>query len=176
MEAAAAGKCGPSRFADNEIYNQRNQPVIGVNWERAQDFARWKMMRLPKEDEWEYAARGPESWTWPWGNDFVADNLVYSENSAGCSSHVGSRPGGASWVGALDMSGNVWEWSASKWRDTYHKIEDNVANGSDDSVRVLRGGSWISDYYTTRCSVRNGPLPYSKFFYYGFRLVFDLAL
>ena len=54
--------------------------------------------------------------SYPWGNEFADENVVYNDNQT---ADVGSRPGGASWVGALDLSGNVWEWVANWYEEPY---------------------------------------------------------
>lgn len=156
-EAVKAGVCRPSSLADNERFNQPQQPVVKMNWHEAREFVEWKGMNLPTEAGWEYAARGPESRVWPWGNEFVADNLVYKGNSGGQTAVVGSRAGGAAWVGALDMSGNVWEWCLTKWRDSYTEREDNDPAG--DVWRVLRGGSFSYSPYLSAASYRNLSAP-----------------
>ena len=121
------------------------RPVEEITWVEALDFCEARAMRLPTEAEWEYAARGPDGWVYPWGDDWNADNVVWSGNSNNQTSDVGSRPAGASWVGALDMSGNVFEWVSSLYQaypyDAQDGREDN-ANRTDG--RVLRGGSWYS--------------------------------
>jgi formylglycine-generating enzyme required for sulfatase activity len=122
-----------------------NHPAIEVAWFGAVAYCEGRGMRLPTEAEWEYAARGPDSLTYPWGNEFVAANAVYESNSGGQSAEVGSRPGGVSWVGAYDMSGNVSEWASSIYEPYPYDGEDGrEVDGSGDgsSDRVLRGGSW----------------------------------
>ena len=167
--AVTAGVCQPSKFADDADYNQRQQPVVGVSWDGAMKYAMWKGMILPTESQWEYAARGPESWVWPWGNEFVAANLVYGENSGGRTAPVGSKPDSMAWNGALDMSGNVWEWCLTKWRNTYSEQEDNNPKG--DAVRVLRGGSLSDDHLGARAASRLRLIPSYGFSSFGFRVV-----
>jgi formylglycine-generating enzyme required for sulfatase activity len=122
-----------------------NLPREQINWFEARAFCELRGGRLPTEAEWEYAARGPNSLQYPWGNEFVRDNLVYANNSNNQPAAVGSRDSGNSWVGAADMSGNVQEWTSSLYL-SYPYIgsdgrEVNAGNRTDVSP-VLHGGSW----------------------------------
>ena len=107
------------------------RPRDTISWFDAKDFCEARGARLPDEWEWEYAARGPSLLTYPWGDIFVPENTVYWDNRTECwgTCDVGSHPGGVSWVGAQDMSGNVWEW---------------MVNAYDSETKVLRGGSFVS--------------------------------
>ena len=124
-----------------------NRPREEITWFEAVAFCELRGARLPTEAEWEYAARGPDGLVYPWGNDFVADNVVYEDNAFGQTAEVGSRPGGASWVGALDMSGNVQEWVSSLYQDhpyPYDAADGREASGDIDGSRsrAKRNGSW----------------------------------
>jgi formylglycine-generating enzyme required for sulfatase activity len=86
-----------------------SNPRDSITWAEANSFCASRDARLPTEAEWEYVVWGPDSWVYPWGNDLDRAYVVYDGEIA---SPVGSRPDGISWVGALDMSGNVAEWVA----------------------------------------------------------------
>ena len=117
------------------------------------------VVRLPSEAEWEYAARGPDSLLFPWGNEFDRPVLNFCDlrcGSPGADSGasdgyaltgpVGSYPGGASWVGALDMAGNLWEWTSGLPYDYPYRADDGREVGAEvdsSSFRTLRGGAWI---------------------------------
>jgi len=122
-----------------------NLPVQEIDWFESKTFCETRGARLPTEAEWEYAARGPESLVYPWGNDFIPENVVYYDNSEKKPAPVGSRPGGKSWVGALDMAGNMTEWVSSLYQPyPYHSDDGREADtGTRTGVsRVARGGAW----------------------------------
>ncbi len=150
-----------------------NRPVVGITWFMARDYAAWLGGRLPSESEWEYAARGPSNWNYPWGDDFVASNLVYSDNSEVQPADVGSRLAGNSWVGASDLSGNVWEWVSSVYQLYPYKADDGREINSDntDVWRVLRGGSWYTSQNSARSAFRIKSVTNGRSYDSGFRLM-----
>jgi len=139
---------------EDEAY--QDHPVICVTWQMASAYCAWAGGRLPTEAEWDYAARGPERSRYPWGDRF--DETLSNTCDASCphdgardpdyddgyaqTSPVGSYPDGASWCGAMDMSGNVWEWVFDRYA-TYETVDqENPQGPSGGSERVIRGGSW----------------------------------
>ncbi|HEX2905697.1 MAG TPA: formylglycine-generating enzyme family protein, partial [Phototrophicaceae bacterium] len=144
-----AGSCTPPEYPPeyrNAYYDAvyADHPVVYVSWSQAQTYAEWRGGTLPTEREWEYVARGPEALFFPWGNEFVPDDkVVYGENSDWQAAIVGSKPGGASWVGALDLSGNIWEWVGNAYAAYPYDQDDRRESGNrTDDLYVLRGGSW----------------------------------
>jgi hypothetical protein len=134
-----------------------NQPRNCVSWFEARDFCESRGGRLPTEAEWEYAARGPDNLIYPWGNSFAAENVVYSQNSGGTSAVVGSRPLGASWVGAYDMVGNLGEWTNSLFQNyPYDRNDDreSIADTRRETSRVWRGGGFGDHEWFLRTSNR----------------------
>jgi formylglycine-generating enzyme required for sulfatase activity len=139
------GQFGSAASDCTDWSSDENQPRICVDWYEAVAHCEARGARLPTEAEWEYAARGSDGLVYPWGNEFVPDNVAYYANSGGQTANVGSRPGGVSWVGAYDMSGNVWEWVAD-WYGAYPgEAQVNPTGSGSGSSRVLRGGSWTLD-------------------------------
>lgn len=140
-----------------------NRPVTSATWFEATEFCEARGVRLPTEAEWEYAARGPDSLTYPWGNEIVIENVVSSRNGAEHTADVGSIPEGASWVGAYDLSGNAWEW-VNDWYDVNYitTLDEPIINpqGPDDGMfRVIRGGGWSSPYQLLSSVVREYSQP-----------------
>jgi formylglycine-generating enzyme required for sulfatase activity len=166
----------PGCWTDS-AFNQPDQPVVCVSWYEATAYSAWLSatsgvtFRLPTEAELEYAAQGPDGLEYPWGNEWKGNNVVWSDNSGGRTANVGSRPSGAAWVGALDMSGNVWEWVSSLYQPYPYSATDGREDVQADGLRVLRGGSWVngrSDPF--RCDYRLRNVPHLRDDVWGFRL------
>ena len=166
-----------------------DHPVIEVSWWGARAYCEWAGARLPAEAEWEYAARGPYGNDHPWGDQFdcsrgnfddetIQDDFVALPGGEGCDGYertaaVGSFPGGASWCGALDLAGNVWEW-VEDWYDDYPSGRQvNPAGPSTGNSRVLRGGSWVDDPMSVRGANRGKYAPDAAYYFNGFRCAKD---
>lgn len=167
----------PSYLADNSDFNRMNQPVVAVNWHICNDFCTWLSaqlgvtVRLPTEQEWEAAARGGDARHYPWGADWQADRAATAEDQeirgARYSVPVGCYPAGMAPCGALDMAGNVWEWTGSVWQ-SYPGAQKPF---TEDRYRVLRGGGWDDNRNRVRCGARDWLNPHYDFFNFGFRVV-----
>jgi formylglycine-generating enzyme required for sulfatase activity len=150
-------------------FDGANRPVENITWFEARDFCALRGGRLPTEREWEYAARGPDGLVYPWGYTWDANRVVWDGNSGGETASVGSRPDGVSWVGAEDMSGNVWEWVSSVYMDYPYTVNNEDLSGGSERY-VLRGGSWNSLSPTLlRASDRNWFNPSGDLVNFGFR-------
>jgi formylglycine-generating enzyme required for sulfatase activity len=183
QKCVAAGDCEVSRCASDSDYNGATQPVVCVSWHDAVGYCEWAGSRLPTEAEWEYAARGPQGLTYPWGNNFDGTRLNFcdknctythadsSNDGYKFAAPVGTFPEGASWVGALDLSGNVWEWVADLYSGYISGRQVNPTGPESGNYRVVRGCSWLDSMNYARGAYRGGISPSSSNNNYGFRCV-----
>lgn len=167
----AAGGCTPPKGAGancNHAAGRASHPVNCITWDQGSDLCRWVGKRLCTESEWEKAARGTDERKHPWGADEPTCGLVVmDEGGDGCgtgtTAPAGSRPAGQSPCGALDMLGNVSEFVEDDWHVTYTPPSGGQApnDGSAwvedlrNTLRVTRGGSFVSRKDDLRCSLRN---------------------
>lgn len=177
-----AGTCEEISCENSFDLDSDDLPASCVNWNQAAAYCEWAGARLPTEAEWEYGARGIDRRRYPWGDEIDGSRLNYCD--ANCelpkrndavddgyaeTAPVGSYPDGASWIGALDMSGNVWEWTAD-WFGPYSSEQQVDPLGSDTGDRkVARGGSWHTSADHARSALRTYSDPERSIDHVGFR-------
>ena len=164
------------RYWDDMGRNNPIFPVVGVSLYEAEAYVNWLdkrlreagalpegySARLPREEEWEKAARWTDGREYPWEGDFDTYKGNAYEGGAGGTTAVCTYPQGVSKYQVWDMSGNVWEWTCS----------------IEGLRKIGRGGSWASYLRVARCAYRSWRSP--DFFDYGygdfgFRPVLSLA-
>lgn len=156
-------------------YVAEDLPRNNLAWNEAYAYCQKRGGRLPSEAEWEYASRGVSGWLYPWGNEFDSTAATYFENG-GNLIEAGGHPNGVSWVGAYDLSGNVWEWTVSELKDYPYKANDGREETSDfDNRRVLRGGSWEDSAQYMLATNRGSDYGDFRDIHYGVRCVRDFV-
>jgi formylglycine-generating enzyme required for sulfatase activity len=147
-------------------------PRVCVTWYEAEAYANWRGGSLPTSAQWEYAARGPESRIYPWGDEWNPENANVVDSKG--LTRVGAYPQGASWVGALDMAGNAMEWVGDWYSPTYYQDSptDDPTGPERGSIKIERGGWWGSNPAVARTAYRHpeDPPTYQDH-HIGFRVV-----
>ena len=157
-------------------FAQPDLPVVGVSWLDARDYGAWRsaedgrLVRLPTEAEWEYAARGGQDAPFPWGHAMPP----WVPNG-------GRGPLDAPWpvtlgeptaFGLFGISANVHEWCADWYDAEYYRAspERNPTGPPTGARRASRGGSWRHAFTMCRVTLRSRLDPSYRYTDYGFRL------
>ena len=203
-DAGLAADWDGEEWGLNRAANGRgDHPQNGLSKEQAGAFCEWfveqgggQAGRLPTEAEWEYAATGSEQREFPWRADLApsCDVAVHNQDGAlgrpwgcdqcideGCSGTqpVGSRPQGASYVGADDMAGNMWEWVEDCWHGSYAGApadgrawtEDCDVVHPEHTYNVRRGGGFADFAFSLRTAYRHSSIVTGRYGYLGGRCV-----
>ncbi len=161
-------------WLDHSVIGKDEHPVVGITWDEAMTFCQWMGGLLPTEAQWEKAAKGIDSRTYPWGDEFsnTKANIDFFHNAT---TSVGLYPEGASPYGCLDMAGNVREWCLD-WYDpqSYSKIPmggKDPQGPFEGKHKVMRGGGFRSYRDEARCSFRGHASVDTREPDIGFRIV-----
>jgi formylglycine-generating enzyme required for sulfatase activity len=185
-----AGECEPPFTDSSDRYywyygnpEYSNYPVIWVSWYQAKAYCEWVGRRLPTEAEWEKAARGTEGQKYPWGNDPISGervnmcdincqrphaNSIYDDGYAD-TAPVGSYPAGASPYGAMDMAGNVSEWTSTLIQPYPYDASDGREDPDSPAERAWRSSPWSNGFWWMRATVRYRSVPFYQRDVLGFR-------
>lgn len=176
------GACKPPRGKHASYCNagkadRADHPINCVDWHQATAYCDQAKKRLPTEEEWELAARGPQGRIFPWGDRLTGTELCWNGGPTGGhgakrGSHTcpvaGFPDGDMTPTGIADMAGNVSEWTSS-WACPY-----DPAQRCDRTSRELRGGSWFfnTEAYV-RVTSRGSYRPTDESYFVGFRCASD---
>jgi formylglycine-generating enzyme required for sulfatase activity len=178
----------------NSRWTNDNLPRENIYWNEAYDYCKQNRnnSRLPSEAEWEYAARGVNGLNYPWAGDFDGNRLNFCDRS--CIEYewanttyndgyqntapIDAFDNGVSWVGAYQMSGNVWEWVSTIYNRTEFPYPYTPDDGREDITlegvfHVIRGGSWTTEDIVTRSTNRSSGNWFRAYFDVGFRCARD---
>ncbi|MBI4671919.1 MAG: SUMF1/EgtB/PvdO family nonheme iron enzyme [Chloroflexi bacterium] len=146
-----------------------NYPVVRVSWNDAKTYCEWVHRRLLTEAQWEKAARGTDSRIYPWGNLFDRKLLNSAESGFGDTTPVDQYPDGESPYHAMDMLGNILQWTTDGYGPYDASQPDNPTGQASSPFKVLRGSAFYDDYSRSRTTIRNYTPPDNSGANIGFR-------
>lgn len=178
-ECVAEGAC--TGTPSSTFWGHSGQPITRTTWFQAQGYCEWRGGRLPSEYEWEYAAQGPDGLIFPWGDEFIGAAANHCDSSCGRSNwaedmiYVSEEYNDGyselapvdeyeyypSWVGTLNQSGNVSEWTNSFYVE-YPNIRTNI--------RSPKGGSFFDTPFMLRVSSPGFKNAYNEYEYHDLGL------
>lgn len=166
----------PTLWDDKKWVGDDQFPVVGVSWYEAYAYCCWlsqesgRTYHLPSEAEWEKAARGVDGRLFPWGNEFDPARCNTRKKGLERTTTVGQySPSGDSPYGCVDMSGNVSEWTLSRFAPYPYNQVDKREGAEGECERVTRGGSWFSVILRARTVSRGMNDPFFRDSDLGFR-------
>jgi len=156
MECVNAGACAmyrqdvakSFRAGADSLFRHPGQPVSGISWEQAKRYCEYRGKRLPREAEWERAARGDDDRKYPWGNS-APDSTIHGcfgrhiGTPLGTTCEVGAYPAGAGPYGHLDLAGNVWEWTADFYDPLAYRRPSSERGEPGNCEQIQETQDWL---------------------------------
>ncbi|MEA3157861.1 MAG: hypothetical protein QOK44_5450 [Betaproteobacteria bacterium] len=167
-------------WSEKDVTAHGDRPAIGVSWHDANAYCRWAGKRLPTETEWEKAARGLDGRIFPWGNEEPRAELANFGKHDGqplgqAVMAVSSLEAGKSPYGVYNLAGNVSEWVADWYAESYPSGDvRNPTGPANGTGKVLRGGGWDDAERALRSTKRFFAKPEDSADDRGFRCAQDL--
>lgn len=147
--------------------DEATRPVVYVDYQSAEAYARWAGLRLMTEFEFQRAGRGEDARIYPWGDAYAMSKAVTTDSKVDKPRPAGSLPEGATALGVFELSGNVWEWTSSPFMPypRYQQMtlefgkgkdakKDTAAVNWDENSRVAVGGSFQTGTVAARLTTR----------------------
>jgi formylglycine-generating enzyme required for sulfatase activity len=175
-----AGTCEPPSSTSSQTHPNYygnpefdDYPLVWVSWDKANRYCEvWIGGDLPTEAQWEKAARGTDTRSYPWGNEAPNKYLLNYNGNIGDTTLIKNYPNTASFYGTYDMAGNVSEWVNDFYSETYYQSSassNNPLGPESGQSRVLRGGSWDQVGTLVRSALRGKSVPMYAYVNIGFR-------